>query len=218
MLSVIEPVFTRLKPLECRVRSWLPMTKSTIHAYVTKFSMMVITPYVLNTPIQAQVSKALAVSIYVWALLWCNWNWEHAFWIRQRFIYTPDLTYVLFMRQRRGPDYHIIKVTLSTVIYFLLLNMQTNLPQCFVSFCTNLTLGDGAAIGAPLVIPYSTRGYTKQTFKAVPSPYVHYDNLLSAILRSLLLPSSPVATILFLHQLAQWLLQQANSLEVKPHN
>lgn len=81
--------------------------------------------------------------------------------------------------------------------------MQTNLLLCFVSLCTNLTLGDDAAIGTPLVIPYSACGYTEQTFKAVQSPYVHSDNLLSAILRSLSLPSSPVATILFLHQLAQ---------------
>lgn len=77
---------------------------------------------------------------------------------------------------------------MSTVIYRLQLNMQTNLLICFVSFCSNLTLRDRAAIGTPLVIPCSTRGYTEQTFKAVPSPYVHYDNPLSAILRSLSLP------------------------------
>lgn len=81
--------------------------------------------------------------------------------------------------------------------------MHTNLLMCFVSLCTNLTLGDVAAIGTPLVIPYSACGYTEATFKAVQSPYVRYDNLLSTILRPLSLPSSPVATILFLHQLAQ---------------
>lgn len=81
--------------------------------------------------------------------------------------------------------------------------MQTNLPTCFVSFCINLTLGDGAAVGTPLTIPCGAGGHIEQTFKAVPSPYVHYDNLLSTIPDSGSVPSSPVATILFLHQLAQ---------------
>lgn len=40
-------------------------------------------------------------------------------------------------------------------------------------------------------------GIQSRLFKALPSPYVRYDNLLSAILRSLLLASSPVATIFF---------------------
>lgn len=97
----------------------------------------------------------------------------------------------------------IIKLVLSPVIYCLLLNMQTNLPTCFVSFGTSLTLGEGAAFGTPLVIPCGAGGHIEQTLKAVPSPYVHYDNLLSAMPDSGSLPSSPVATILFLHQLAQ---------------
>lgn len=45
----------------------------------------------------------------------------------------------------------------------------------------NLTLGNCAAFGTPLIIPCGAGGYIEQTFKAVPSPYVHYDNLLSSV-------------------------------------
>lgn len=145
----------------------------------------------------------------------CKWNWEQSFWIRQCFIHTADLTNILFIQQRQGPDYHIIKVTLSTVVYCLKLKIHTNLPVCFVPVCIVLALH----WETPLLLALgSAGGYSEQTFKALPSPYVHYDNLFPTILFSLSLPSSPVATILFLHQLAQWLIQQANNLEVKSHH
>lgn len=73
----------------------------------------------------------------------------------------------------------------------------------FVSFCITLALGDCAVVGTPLLIPCGAGGHIEPAFKVVPSPYVYYDNLLSAIPDFGSLPSSPVATILFLHQLAQ---------------
>lgn len=49
----------------------------------------------------------------------------------------------------------------------------------FVSFCLNLS--PGWAIGTPLTSPCGVGRHIEQTFKAVPSPYVRHDNLLSAI-------------------------------------
>lgn len=54
------------------------------------------------------------------------------------------LPYVLFIQQRQGPDYHIIKVSLSTFIYCLLLNMHPILPIYLVLSCTSLPSGHGA--------------------------------------------------------------------------
>lgn len=103
--------------------------------------------------------------------LWCKWNWEQSLWIRHYFIHTADLRNILFIQQRQGPHYHIIKVTLSTVIYCLKLKIHTNLPVCFVPVCTVFALYWETAL---LLALDSAGGDSEQTFKAVPSPYVHY--------------------------------------------
>lgn len=113
--------------------------------------------------------------------LWCKWNWEQSLWIRRYFIYTADLRNILFIQQRQGPHYHIIKVSLSTVIYCLKLKIHTNLPVCFVPVCTVLAVHWETAL---LLALDSAGGYSEQPFKAVPSPYVHYDNLLPTVLCS----------------------------------
>lgn len=113
--------------------------------------------------------------------LWWKWTWEQFLWIRWCFIHTADLRNILFIQQRQRPHYHIIKVTLSTVIYCLKLKIRTNLQVCFVPVCTVLALRWEMAL---LLALDSAGGYSEQTFKAVPSPYVHHDNPLPTVLCS----------------------------------
>lgn len=103
----------------------------------------------------------------------------------------------------------------------LLLNMQTDLPSGFLFIPPKKPYVRGMvpAIGTALIIPCGAGGHIVHTFKAVPSPYVLYDNLLSAIPDSGSLPILACGNnFLFPHQLARCLIQQVNTLEVMAHN
>lgn len=111
------------------------------------------------------------------------------------------LCFIHLAKTRSRLSYYKSRFVYSYLLSAAKYEVKPNYMLCFILHF--LTLGDGNAIGTPLIIPYGAGGHIEKTFKAVPSPYVHYDNLLSAIPDSGSLPSSPVATILFLHQLAQ---------------